>query len=137
MKLALLRRGVGLWRGRAVDEGDDIIALSILACVKDGLVFKLQVCLILCYSSQSFRRVALDPAALYWESTVTLQSLIHFSDQQALPQLTEAMLIVVHSPTLLNWDKMSALSATECNWHLRCNVKGEKAWKAQSLDPLP
>ena len=49
--------------------------------------------------------------------------------------MTEAMLIVVHPSPLLNWDKMSALNATECNWHLRCNVKGEKAWKAQSLDP--
>ena len=42
LKLALLRRGVGVWRGRAVDEGDDIIALCILACVKDGLIFKLE-----------------------------------------------------------------------------------------------
>ena len=50
VKLALLRRGVGLWRGRAVDEGDNIIALCILACVKDGLVFKLQVCLMCCFS---------------------------------------------------------------------------------------
>ena len=49
--------------------------------------------------------------------------------------MTEAMLIVVHPSPLLKWDKMSALNATECNWHLRCNVKGEKAWKAQSLDP--
>ena len=65
VKLALLRRGVGLWRGRAVDEGDNIIALCILACVKDGLVFKLQVYLMLCFSTQSFRRVALDLAALY------------------------------------------------------------------------
>ena len=65
VKLALLRRGVGLWRGRAVDEGDNIIALCILACVKDGLVFKLQVYLMLSFSTQSFRRLALDPAALY------------------------------------------------------------------------
>ena len=30
---------------------------------------------------------------------------------------------------------MSALNALECYWHLRGNVKGEKAWKAQSSDP--
>ena len=111
LKLALLRRGVGVWRGRAVDEGDDIIALCILACVKDGLIIKLQVCLMLRFFSTSFRRVALDPAALYWESAVTLQSLIYFSDQQAHPQVTEAMLIVVHFSPLLTWNRVSC---TEC-----------------------
>ena len=51
VKLALLRKGVGEWRGRAVDEGDNIIALCILACVKDGLLNELKVCLMLCFSS--------------------------------------------------------------------------------------
>ena len=43
LKLALLRREAGVWRRRAVDEGDNVIALCTLACVKDGSVFKLEV----------------------------------------------------------------------------------------------
>ena len=34
-KQAFLRRGLRTWRGIAVDEGDDMIALCISACVKD------------------------------------------------------------------------------------------------------